>query len=272
MAPRKGQQFAAEAQLLKSMSTLSQRDVMKSHLSSLMNSQRSSREPSAPRAPAPPARQHSAHRRQAEGISMSDLHKAVNALANAPALLLSRKRPVTVAADQAPDSELASKSSARSSVAKSSGETRVAKVRRLETKKDGSALFQGLTSIPLDDRLRAAGDGDVLPASRCAVAPLWSLVGTFKVALTSVVDIDLTERAVKWHQRNPKGGFIAMRVSLQLITDVSLAKLALEDQQVAETQYSVIIKTASGKPSQVVFGFSSLREATRLKALLKENK
>ncbi len=207
---------------------------------------------------------------------MSALHKAVNALANAPALLLPRKRSAAAAPAPVPDSASASR---RSSMPSTASDAPPAKAHRTERRhavqpwKDGSLLFQGLTSIPLDQRLRAAGETEHQTACRCAVAPLWSLVGTFKVAMASVVDVDLAgERSIKWHQRNPKGGFIAMRVGLQLVTDVSLAKVSLEDHHMSETHYTVVIKTASGKPSQVVFGFSSLREATRLKALLKENK
>ena len=277
MAPRKGEQFSAEAQMLKSMSTLAQRDFMKSHLSSLMPSQQASRASSAAssvklsRAPKPPAAAEAAkaQKKPAEGISMTDLHKAVNALANAPALLLPRKRPLAKAT---PNESLAVSATPRSSVSKCSSAASALqpppKTRRLEDRRaDGSALFKGLTSIPLGNAV-AQADGD-LCASRHTASPLWSLIGTYKVAMTSVVDVDLAERVLKWHQRNPKGGFIGMRVSLQLITDVSLAKVSLEDQQVAETTFSVVIKTASGKPSQVVFGFASLKEATRLKALLK---
>ena len=276
MAPRKGQQqFAAEAQLLKSMSTLAQRDFMKSHLSSLVNSHQTSRASSiaskkhhedqssftAKQTVAPASKKPAP-----DQISMIDLHNAVSALANAPALVLPRKRAAPQPTADSASSVSFSASRASSAV---SSAIPIQKCRRLEGRADASALFKGLTSIPLDKAVAASQVADVA-ASRCAVAPLWSLIGTFKVAMTSVVDVDLAERALKWHQRNPKGGFIAMRVSLQLITEISLGKLALEDQQVAETTYSVIIKTASGKPSQVVFGFASLREASRLKALLKD--
>jgi uncharacterized membrane protein len=133
-------------------------------------------------------------------------------------------------------------------------------------------MFRGLTAIPLDQRLRGSGPGEEAAASsRCSVCPLWSLIGTFKVALTSLVDVDTAEGVIKWHQRSPKGGFISMRLSMALVTDVSLARLALEDkaQAVTETQFSVVIKMASGKPSQVVFGFPSQGAAARLRALLK---
>lgn len=157
-------------------------------------------------------------------------------------------------------------------------------------------MFAGLSAIPLSERLFEGGDSrpaDYYPSansngltnSREAVAvaaqsggssancprrcarPLWSLVGTFKTALTSVVNVDYANDCLNWQQRNPKGGFQRIRVPLHAVLDAVTARVTQEDEDITERQFTVIVRT-SARPSQMVFGFRSTREANEFRAMV----
>lgn len=147
-------------------------------------------------------------------------------------------------------------------------------VARKEAAKDGSSLFaDGLASIPIEESMLTAGratntatttKAENKPlfgvySNKTRVTPQWSLVGTFKTALQSVVQI--LGSNVQWHQRNPKGGFQMISIALSLIVDVSVARAVLGEG----LTFSVVIKTV-GKPSQVTFGFEKMTEAMSFKA------
>jgi hypothetical protein len=141
--------------------------------------------------------------------------------------------------------------------------------------KDGSSMFTGLASIPLDPvrenknatTRHAGGEYDDEDRSSVRqpprVQPIWVLIGTFKTTMDNIVRI--SGASLQWHQRNPKGGFQSMQIAISLITEVSCARVAVSRDE-APT-FSVIMKTA-GKPSQVTFGFARVNDATSFKSML----
>jgi hypothetical protein len=142
--------------------------------------------------------------------------------------------------------------------------------------KDGSSMFTGLASIPLDivrenrnATTRHAGGEYEYDKERSSVhqpprvQPIWVLIGTFKTTMDNIVRI--SGGSLQWHQRNPKGGFQSMQIAISLITEVSCARVAVSRDE-APT-FSVIMKTA-GKPSQVTFGFARVNDATNFKSML----
>lgn len=155
------------------------------------------------------------------------------------------------------------------------------------------AMFTGLSAIPLSARLFDSVDAPNAPANyypapgtasdpvqatsnpssedfcpRRCVRPLWSLVGTFKTALTSVVNVDYGNDCLNWQQRNPKGGFQRIRVPLHAVLDAVVARITQEDEDIKERQFTVIVRTSS-RPSQVVFGFKSTREANEFRNMVR---
>lgn len=159
------------------------------------------------------------------------------------------------------------------------------------------AMFSGLSAIPLSESLFAHTDAAVHPhvrgcpcpqagtagagggsessnkrsgsdfCPRRCVRPLWSLVGTFKTALTSVVNVDYSNDCLNWQQRNPKGGCQRIRVPLHAVLDAAVVRITQEDDGIKEKQFTVIVHTTV-RPSQVVFGFASTGEAHEFKRML----
>ncbi|CCW61130.1 unnamed protein product [Phytomonas sp. EM1] len=105
--------------------------------------------------------------------------------------------------------------------------------------------------------------------TRYCSRPLWSLVGTFKTPITSVVDVDYVQGCMRWKQRNPKGGFQMIRIPLDGIQDSVVAHITQEDEDIQEKQFTAIIRTST-RPSQVIFGFKTLSEAKQICSMLKK--
>lgn len=103
---------------------------------------------------------------------------------------------------------------------------------------------------------------------RYGAKPLWSLVGTFKTALNSMVAVDYQGGCLKWNQRNPSGQQQCIKMALDDIVDVFTTRVVQEDECIQETQHTVVVR-ASGRPSQAIFGFTTMREANQLRAALK---
>lgn len=164
-------------------------------------------------------------------------------------------------------------------------------------------MFKGLSAIPLSDNLfegvMPASNSSVsmvrvnttqlvtpvgpLPSAispphgpptatvpaRCAMRPLWSLLGTFKTALAGIVELNVANDYIRWTQRNPRGGRQTFHIAIGSILDVIVVRVEREDEDIREAQHTVVIRTSS-RPSQVIFGFRTAREATHLKTLLRK--
>jgi hypothetical protein len=126
-------------------------------------------------------------------------------------------------------------------------------------------MFSGLAAVPFPIKSSTAAVGVNAPVPTPPFYPDWSLVGTFKCPLQHTVEVDTAEKAIKWHQRNPKGGFQHMRMIFNFILDISLAQVKTDYG--AET--TVVIRAAA-KPTQVAFGFSDSLKANRFKQSLQE--
>lgn len=149
-------------------------------------------------------------------------------------------------------------------------------------------MFAGISAVPLDERLfacdalhgvvgrphtasgsTAAGDGAQQHGQqRYCLRPLWSLVGTFKTSLSGLVTVDLNQECLRWSQRNPKGGQQLIKVPLSAVLDVFTTRVVLEDEQVEEKQFTVVVRTST-RPSQVVFGFATTTQANHMRSILK---
>ncbi|KAG5511149.1 hypothetical protein JKF63_07090 [Porcisia hertigi] len=154
-------------------------------------------------------------------------------------------------------------------------------------------MFTGLSAIPVDEKLfvnaneshtnhtpkslaaSTAGLANTVVAAgggaqqhRYCVRPLWSLVGTFKTSLSGLVTIDFNKECLRWSQRNPKGGHQTINVPLASMLDVFTTKVVQEDEHIEERQFTVVARTST-RPSQVVFGFSTVSEANHMRNILK---
>ncbi|CAJ1016818.1 hypothetical protein, conserved [Leishmania lindenbergi] len=153
-------------------------------------------------------------------------------------------------------------------------------------------MFAGLSAIPVDERLFADAVGlhtnvistaFAVPSARAAatadgggsavqqrycVCPLWSLVGTFKTSLSSLVTVDFNQECLRWSQRNPKGGQQTIKVPLASVLDVFTTRVVQEDEHIEERQFTVVVRTST-RPSQVVFGFATVAEANHLRNVFK---
>lgn len=146
---------------------------------------------------------------------------------------------------------------------------------------DGSGMFSsGLASLRFDqEQLSLTNHRHTTPsatipsatttaaaAARCY--PQWTLIGTFKSSLDTVVQVH--NGTVQWHQRNPKGGFQQMRVPVSLMTDVSVTRVSgmvnsSASWNEADGGYHVVVVKTVTKPSQVSFGFTKLSDAFQWK-------
>ncbi|KAG5487229.1 hypothetical protein LSCM4_07717 [Leishmania orientalis] len=155
-------------------------------------------------------------------------------------------------------------------------------------------MFAGLSAIEVDERLftdadalytngasnafagssvgaataAAASGGGGVPQQRYCVRPLWSLVGTFKTSLSGLVTVDCAQECLRWSQRNPKGGQQTIKVPLASVLDVFTTRVVQEDDCIEERQFTVVARTST-RPSQVVFGFATVKEANHLRNVLK---
>lgn len=124
-----------------------------------------------------------------------------------------------------------------------------------------TAMFKGVSAIPLSDKLFDSPEEE---SEQCRICfqPLWSLVGTHKIALHTVVEIDYNSGALKWNQQNPRGGYQRISIPLSAIEDASCTRILQKDAGVKETQYSAVVRTST-RPSQVVFGFRTQSNAKK---------
>ncbi|RNF18890.1 uncharacterized protein Tco025E_04326 [Trypanosoma conorhini] len=93
--------------------------------------------------------------------------------------------------------------------------------------------------------------------------PAWSLIGTFKTNIYSLVDVDPRHDVLKWHQQTPRNEFQQMRIPLSSIKEVRISSVAREEMG----PNWVIVRTST-KPTQIVFGFEKLSNAKRMRAAL----
>ncbi|RNF03123.1 hypothetical protein TraAM80_05991 [Trypanosoma rangeli] len=115
----------------------------------------------------------------------------------------------------------------------------------------GDDVFDDVTNV-LENTLR-----------RQCFQPIWSLIGTFKTNIHSVVDTDPHHDTLKWYQRTPKNDFQQMRIPLSSIKEIRISSAPPEEMG----PNWVIIRTST-KPTQIVFGFEKLSEAKRMRAAL----
>ncbi|KEG09750.1 hypothetical protein DQ04_04711030 [Trypanosoma grayi] len=129
-------------------------------------------------------------------------------------------------------------------------------------------MFKGLAAIPVSEDLfeGASASFEKAPRRRC-FQPSWSLIGTFKTDLHSVVDADPHHDALRWYQQTPNGDFQKMRVPLLSIKDV---RVVSGDAQDAGAHWAIV--RTSTRPSQIVFGFEKLSDARRMKSALEDSR
>ncbi|KAH9580949.1 hypothetical protein LSM04_000888 [Trypanosoma melophagium] len=124
--------------------------------------------------------------------------------------------------------------------------------------------FKGLAGIPLSEDLF---DGAFLDSNkiirRQCFQPQWSMIGTFKTTLHSLVDVDPRHDIIKWFQKSPSGDFQQIRVLLSFVKEARVLSATAKEV----TPYWVIV-TTSARPSQIVFGFEKLADANRMKAVI----
>ncbi|AAZ12549.1 kinetoplastid kinetochore protein 5 [Trypanosoma equiperdum] len=120
--------------------------------------------------------------------------------------------------------------------------------------------LKGLASIDVPDELFHGVE--FAPPPQC-FRPAWSLIGTFKTDVHTLVSVDTYEGSVKWYQQSPKGGFHRMCASTSVITSVQMANA--EGSPLGE--YLVVINT-SIRPSRITFGFKKSTDARKMVVLL----
>ncbi|ORC84849.1 uncharacterized protein TM35_000401160 [Trypanosoma theileri] len=124
--------------------------------------------------------------------------------------------------------------------------------------------FKGLAGISLSHDLF---DGAFVESRkmlrRQCFQPQWSMIGTFKTTLHSLVDVDPRHDIIKWFQKTPNGDFQQMRVLLSSVKETKVLSATAEEL----TPFLVVVSTST-RPSQIIFGFEKLVDANRMKAAI----
>nr|CCC49164.1 conserved hypothetical protein [Trypanosoma vivax Y486] len=129
------------------------------------------------------------------------------------------------------------------------------------------SVFTGLGAVKLDSDIFECCD-DVSRVLR--FRPLWSLVGSFRCVLQSLVCVEYSSGLLKWLQLSPSGGVHAMRLSLSSIVDAQLVRPSSHSVNTDHATQWVIISSSSN-PSRVVFCFAEPSFAKRMVLALRSS-